>query len=201
MSPHQAVAPNQVASHLPQRRVGSRYNSQAATTACEIAGMRDKLYKFSYSFARNHSEADDIVQDTMARALKSAHQYEPGTNLQAWLFTIAKNVFYTKWRRSIREPKWEIHDENKELSIDAPQEWSIKIDSLANALNKIPPDQRIALLLVSVSGMSYEAAAVTCDCAIGTIKSRVSRARMSLLCQLECTDQEEFLKIDRYTRL
>lgn len=162
-----------------------------------MTAMMPSLRAFARSLTRNPAEADDLVQETLTRALGSLHQFTPGTNLKAWLFRIARNVFYTRYRRSQREAA-ALSQEAGELSSAGPQqEWSLKLQALQRALEQVPADQKEALLLVSGSGLSYEEAAEVCDCALGTIKSRVSRARTRLLLLLQVDHHEEFLEVER----
>lgn len=163
-----------------------------------IVEMIPSLRGFAKSLCRNQSEADDIVQETLVRALGSIHQFKPGTNMKAWLFRIERNVFYTRYRKKAREAELPVKETDFGVSMDAPQEWSVKMQSMHLALQRLRGEQKQALLLVSGSGLSYEEAADVCGCALGTIKSRVSRARTRLLELLEAEDHEDFLEVDRH---
>src|SRR3954463_14068286 len=123
---------------------------------------------------------DDLVQDTLVRALAKIDQFQPGTNMGAWLFTILRNIFYSQCRRT----KHEVEDPDGFYAarLRAPPEQHAKCDvqDMLRALGKLPADQREALLLIVAEGLSYEEAAHICGVAVGTLKSRVHRGRMRL---------------------
>lgn len=164
-----------------------------------IIEMIPSLRAFARSLTRNVSEADDLVQETLLRALASLHQFRPGTNMKAWLFRIERNVFYTNYRKRNRECTVLSKEAEDIPWVDAPQEWSVKARAMDAALSQLPHDQKEALMLVSGTGLSYEEAAEICGCALGTIKSRVSRARTRLLTLLQVYHHEEFMEIDRHS--
>ena len=138
------------------------------------------LRSFALSLTRRVDQADDLVQETVLRAISKQEQFEPGTNLQAWLFAILRNLFCSACRRSKREVE-DVDGSYAATLIALPdQEDRTMLKALADALAKLPEGQRKAILLVGVEGMSYEAAAQTLGCAIGTIQSRVNRARNHL---------------------
>jgi RNA polymerase sigma-70 factor (ECF subfamily) len=151
----------------------------------ELISLIPQLRAFSRVLCRNRPAADDIVQDTLAKALRSRACFEPGTNMKAWLFTILRNTFYSGTRRSWREMEW-----NTELGeqIAGPangQEWTIGLSDAARALGNLPPNQREALILVGAGGFTYEAAGEICDAPSGTVKSRVARGRAALVTMLD----------------
>lgn len=158
----------------------------------EILDLIPALRAFARSLTRDAAEADDLLQETLLKALASIHQFQKGTNLRAWLFTIERNTFYTKYRKRQREAPAPF-DEMNGPRAQPEQYWSVKMKALHTAVQKLPPDQREALMLVGGAGMSYEEAAEICDCALGTIKSRVSRARCRVLELLDCESYEDFL--------
>lgn len=164
-----------------------------------IITLMPSLRAFARSLTRNASEADDLVQETLLRALSSLHQFRPGTNMKAWLFRIERNVFYTNYRKRHREGTVLSREVEDIPWVEAPQEWLIKARAMDNALAQLPNDQKEALLLVSGTGLSYEKAAAQCGCALGTIKSRVSRARSRLLLLLQVYHHEEFMEIERHS--
>ena len=164
-----------------------------------IIEMIPSLRAFARSLTRNVSEADDLVQETLLRALASLHQFRPGTNMKAWLFRIERNVFYTNYRKRHRECTVLSKEAEDIPWVEAPQEWSVKARAMDAALAQLPHDQKEALMLVSGTGLSYEEAAEICGCALGTIKSRVSRARTRLLSLLQVYHHEEFMEIDRHS--
>jgi len=149
-----------------------------------ILDLLPALRAFARSFERNPTDADDLVQDTLTKAIASIHQYEPGTRIKSWLFTIMRNTFNTKYKQRIREsPGLKDCASGRAYTADT-QEWSVRGMELQNALNKVPPDQREVLVLVGILGTSYEEAATICGCAMGTVKSRLNRGRHSLLIAL-----------------
>jgi RNA polymerase sigma-70 factor (ECF subfamily) len=148
------------------------------------------LRAFAIGLCGKTDGADDLVQETLVRAWANQAGFELGTNLMAWLYTILRNAFYTEFRK--RRP--EVPDTDGQfaarLARRPSQESRIEFREFRAALAKLPEDQREALLLVGASGLSYEAAAQICDCALGTMKSRVYRARVRLAAMLsvEATD-------------
>jgi RNA polymerase sigma-70 factor (ECF subfamily) len=138
------------------------------------------LRAFAVSLTRNGDRADDLVQDTLFRAWDKRASFQPGTNLNAWLFTILRNSFHSDQRKRIREVEDSDGEYAASLATVPDQLDSLHLADLQNALSHLPPDQREALLLVGAEGLSYEEVAAICGCAVGTIKSRVNRARMRL---------------------
>jgi RNA polymerase sigma-70 factor (ECF subfamily) len=135
---------------------------------------------FAISLTGNVDQADDLVQETMVRGLGHIQQFQPGTNIQAWLFTILRNQFHTlyrKRRREVEDPDGAIA---ARLSVLPDQESYLDLDDLKVALTHLGVEQREALLLVGAQGFSYEEAAEICGTRIGTIKSRIHRARAEL---------------------
>ena len=158
----------------------------------ELVSLLPSLRAFARSLTRSQHEADDLVQETLTKALANIGQYAPGTNMRAWLCTIQRNTFYTNYHKRAREPLLMV-EELPGVYTKASQEWSLKLRAVDEALQRLPIDQREALMLVGGAGLSYEEAADVCDCALGTIKSRVSRARTALLRLLESEDEQDFL--------
>ncbi len=146
------------------------------------------LRAFAWSLCRNASDADDLVQDTLIKAWSNREKFEPGTNLRAWLFTILRNTYYTAVVRRRREVADEDGKHAAALSEAPTQDWSVAMRGLEAALRKLPDEHREALILVGAAGMSYEEAAEVCGCALGTIKSRVNRARHRLMQLMDLED-------------
>lgn len=167
----------------------------APPTRQQILELIPSLRAFARSLTKSPSEADDLLQETLVKALANIHQFAPGTNLRAWLFTIERNTFYTNYHRKRRESAVPV-DDMYGISCQPSQEWSLKLKVVHTALQQLPNDQREALVLVGGAGLSYEEAAEICGCALGTIKSRVSRARTRLMELLKVDDDEEFLTIE-----
>lgn len=138
------------------------------------------LRAFARSLSGDRASADDLVQETIVKALANRDKFQEGTNFTAWLITILRNHFYSVARKRRRE----IEDADDKFALrvpDAPrQDGHIELLQFAAALNKVPEEQREALILVGASGFSYEQAAEICGVRTGTIKSRVSRARAML---------------------
>lgn len=150
----------------------------------QLRGEMPRLRAFGAALAGSRSAADDLVQETLAKAWIHRHRFAPGTNLRAWLFTILRNTFRSQ-RRKLRR---EIGDDGSlaaRLPTPARQHARLDIQALRSALGKLPPDQRQAVVLVGVFGCSYEEAAARCATAEGTVKSRVNRARRRLCRMLE----------------
>jgi RNA polymerase sigma-70 factor (ECF subfamily) len=143
--------------------------------------MIPALRAFAWSISRNGSDADDLVQDTLIKAWSHRDKFETGTNLRAWLFTILRNTYYTAVVRRRREVRDEDDQHARSLTTAPTQEWGLAIHALQAALDQLPPEHREALILVGAAGLSYEEAAEICGCALGTIKSRVNRARNRLM--------------------
>jgi RNA polymerase sigma-70 factor (ECF subfamily) len=147
----------------------------------ELLALMPTLRAFARSLAGNRAESDDLVQETMVKAISNINQFDRGTNLRAWLFTILRNTYYTTVRRRRREVEDASGNAASQLSVGPQQEWSAAMHALRGALDRLPDDQREALILVGAAGMTYEEAAEVCGCALGTIKSRVNRGRNRLL--------------------
>jgi RNA polymerase sigma-70 factor (ECF subfamily) len=150
------------------------------------------LRAFAISLSGQVDRADDLVQDTLLRALANIDRFERGTNLNAWLFTILRNLFHSEYRRRRREV--EDADGSYAARLSAPPEQGARLDfeDFRKALAHVPADQREALLLVGAEGLSYEEAAEVCGVAVGTIKSRVNRARVRLAQMLSVEQGQEF---------
>lgn len=146
----------------------------------DIVELIPSLRAFAWSLSRNPADADDLVQDTLTKAWTHRDKFEPGTNLRAWLFTILRNTWYTAVSKRRREVQDEDGHHAASLSTQPVQEWAVELTSLQNALNQLPPEHREALVMVGAAGLSYEEAAEISGCALGTIKSRVNRARTRL---------------------
>jgi RNA polymerase sigma-70 factor (ECF subfamily) len=162
------------------------------------AALRDQmlaaipsLRAFAVSLCGNVDRADDLVQDTIMRAWANLDRFERGTNLHAWLFTILRNLFHSEYRKRRREIEDGEGSYAAKLKSLPDQHAQLDFEDFRSALAKVPPDQREALLLVGAHGMSYEEAARVCGVAVGTMKSRVNRARNKLANLLHLYDQTE----------
>lgn len=150
----------------------------------EIVELIPALRAFARTFYYDTNDADDLVQETLTKAITRIHQFTPGTNMKSWLFTIMRNTFYTKVRVQKRETPGSADCASLRVAVDSTQEWSIKGKELSRALHRLSPLQREVLVLVGVMGVSYEDASVILGCAMGTVKSRLNRARWKLLDEL-----------------
>jgi RNA polymerase sigma-70 factor (ECF subfamily) len=151
-----------------------------------------RLRAFAISLTGSVDRADDLVQETLLRAWTHFDSFQTGTNLNAWLFTILRNLFRSDYRKRKRE----VEDGDGVYSQFLPsmpeQIGNIELAEFRTALAKLPPDQREALILVGADGLSYEETAQICGCAVGTIKSRVNRARTRLAKMLLIDGAEDF---------
>jgi RNA polymerase sigma-70 factor, ECF subfamily len=136
-----------------------------------------KLRAFAISFTGHRDRADDLVQDTLLRTWANIDKFERGTNLEAWLFTILRNQFHSEFHKRRREMEDANGSYAAKLKTYPEQHGHLDYQDFRTALTKLPHDQGEALLLVGAQGMSYEKAAHVPGVAIGTIKSRVNRAR------------------------
>jgi len=143
------------------------------------------LRAFAWFLARNRDRADDLVQETIVRALTAAHRFRAGSNLKAWMFTILRNLHYNEVRKNRVQMQSLDDPMAHEPAVMPSQMASLEFGDLRRAFWQLADDRREALILVGASGLSYEEAAKVCDCPKGTIKSRVSRARRELLRILE----------------
>jgi RNA polymerase sigma-70 factor (ECF subfamily) len=139
----------------------------------------------------NRDRADDLVQDTLLRAWSHIDKFEHGTNLEAWLFTILRNLFHSEYRKHRREVEDADGFHAARLKTHPDQQAHLDYEDFLTALAKLPPDQREALLLVGAQGMSYEEAALVTGVALGTVKSRVNRARSRLSSLLDINSDAE----------
>src|SRR5262249_18138320 len=145
-----------------------------------ILGSVPSVRGFAISVSGNGERADDLVQETLLRAIANIDSFQPGSNLPAWLFTILRNLFRSDYRKRRREVEDSEGNYAKTLKTQPSQSAHLEFEEFRAALDKLPQDQREALILVGASGFSYEDAAAICGCAVGTIKSRVNRARSKL---------------------
>ena len=151
------------------------------------------------SLTRDSVAADDLVQDAVVKAWKNIHRFQPGTNLRAWLFTILRNTFYSDRRKAKRE----VDDVDGALAATLSEkprhDGALALTDFLAAFSKLPDEQREALILVGASGFSYEEAAHTCGVAVGTVKSRVNRARTRLVELLDLKPGESMDMTDKAT--
>ena len=146
----------------------------------EMLAAIPRLRAFALSLSGNSDRADDLVQQTLVNAWANLRSFEPGSNMPAWLYTILRNEFYSEFRKR----RHEVPDSDGimagRLASYPTQEGHLEFQDFRKALFALAPDHREALVLVGASGFSYEEAASICHCAVGTMKSRVHRARGKL---------------------
>lgn len=143
------------------------------------------LRAFAHSLCRHADFADDLAQDALLKAWRARDSYTPGTNLKAWVFTILRNEFYSSQRRAWRQIPWDQDAAEQRRDAEDQQLWSSELSDTVRALHCLADEQREALVLIAAGGFSYEDAAKICQCAVGTVKSRVSRARRNLIAILD----------------
>lgn len=151
----------------------------------DILGHIPALRAYSRALCRSAPDAEDLVQETLLRAIENAHRYRPGTNMRAWLFTIMRNRFFTHCRKAARERTGAADCASLVPQVRPAQEWHMQASELQAALRVMPRHYREAIVLVGALGESYLDAARLLDCDIGTVKSRVNRARTMLRRALE----------------
>ena len=157
--------------------LGTRGDAVSAEFHDGLMRALPALRTFALSLCGDASRADDLVQETMLKAWANHHRFEPGTRLIAWLFTILRNLFYSEARKRKREVEDADGVYAEALTALPDQEDSVALKGLYAILENLPASQRDALLLVGAEGFTYEEAARILDCRVGTVKSRVSRAR------------------------
>ncbi|MCQ8240628.1 sigma-70 family RNA polymerase sigma factor [Rhizosaccharibacter radicis] len=156
----------------------------------DFTRLLPELRAFARFLTRDQAAADDLVQDTVVRALASQHSFEPGTNLKAWMFTIQRNAFYEQARRRQRERR--VMDEQRPEAVSEPPQaiGRARVSDLQRLLWTLPPLLREALVLVGAQELSHEQAAAICGVPVGTMKARVSRARAQLAQAVRVADGE-----------
>jgi RNA polymerase sigma-70 factor (ECF subfamily) len=158
----------------------------------EMLAAIPSLRAFAVSLCGKVDFADDLVQETLCRALTHLDSFQPGTNLNAWLFTILRNLFRSDYRKRRREVGDADGHYAQLLHVQPDQDDKIQFGEMLAALQRLQPDQREAVILIGAAGFSYEDVAKICNCPVGTIKSRVNRARMRLAELLEIDGPEDF---------
>jgi RNA polymerase sigma-70 factor (ECF subfamily) len=158
----------------------------------ELLATLPSLRAFAVSLSGRHDRADDLVQDTMMKAWAKQDSFQMGTNIKAWLFTILRNEFYSQMRKRGREVQDTDGAFTERMSVHPSQYGVLDMADFKKALDSLPPDQREAVVLIGASGFSYEEAAEICHCAVGTMKSRVSRARTRLQDILKISGEADY---------
>lgn len=185
-SEHSSLDSGQVASKTTNLGADGAWFEQALIS--EIPHLR----AFARSFTNQPQNADDLVQETMLKAWQSRSSFAAGTNFRGWLFTILRNTYLSDYRKRKRMVADSGDGYASTLAIPPDQLANLYLADVSAALAQLPDDQREALLLVGAEDFSYEEAAKICGCAVGTIKSRVNRARGRLGVLLDVKSAREF---------
>jgi RNA polymerase sigma-70 factor, ECF subfamily len=162
------------------QRTGAQDEQRDEAFRLELQTLIPHLRAFARTLCGDPTAADDLAQDAMLKAWDARASFQMGTNMKAWTFMILRNQFYSEKRRSWRQSQLDQEAAERTLvAVDDP-EAPVALDELRQGLAMLPAEQREALILVGAGGFAYEEAAAICDCAVGTVKSRVSRARRAL---------------------
>lgn len=163
----------------------TNHGPESKSFKSELLALVPFLRAFARALSGRHEGADDLAQEALVKAWQSRASFAPGTNLKAWLFTILRNQFYSNGRRAWRQTPWDAEAAEQIPGNGSGQAWAAELSDLARALKALPIEQREALILVGAGGFAYEEAAQISHCAVGTVKSRVARARKALLAILD----------------
>jgi RNA polymerase sigma-70 factor (ECF subfamily) len=169
---------------MSEKRRRQMKDEASADFKTKLIELIPHLRAFATALCRNRDLAEDLAQEALIKAWRAQGSFEPGSNLKAWSFTILRNEFLSYRRRAWRQGIW---NEEVEQSRPEPggQHWSSELSDIGRALSQLSDEKREALILVSVGGFSYEEAARISNCSVGTVKSRVFRARARLVAMLE----------------
>jgi RNA polymerase sigma-70 factor, ECF subfamily len=155
--------------------------------ADQLIAVLPRLRRFARGLSRSVTDADDLVQAACERALARRHQFQEGTRFDSWMFRIVQTIWIDQMRaRDVRKENGDVAEER--LGSDEPVrrvEARLALDEVRRAVHRLSPDQRTALLLVTVEGLSYKEAAEVMQVPVGTIMSRLARARLALQLQLD----------------
>ena len=158
--------------------------ADAEEISVRLVALLPRLRRFARSLSRNQHDADDLVQLAMERALRSLDQFREGANLASWLFGIVKNAWIDTCRTRGRRQEVALPDDSGEHPAVSPGDADGHLWSVSEAMSKLPEEQRLAVALVLVEGMSYKEAATVLDVPIGTLTSRLARGRNALAAAL-----------------
>lgn len=159
----------------------------AAATRTEIVALLPRLRRFARSLTGNAADADDVVQIALERALRNIEQYQPGTRLDSWLFRVVKNAWIDEIRsRRRRDRVFAPSEEGDSIGDTSPQalEARRRLTEVEAAMQELPEEQRLAIALICVEGLSYTEASQVLDVPVGTLSSRLTRGRETLLARL-----------------
>ncbi|MNK70652.1 ECF RNA polymerase sigma factor SigH [compost metagenome] len=161
----------------------------AASLHAEIAALLPRLRRFGRAVTRNHEDADDLVQVAIERALKHSGQWEAGSRLDSWLFRIMKNAWIDEVRVRVRRDRLFSNEEEGQFVGDDASERQVHRLAVQQAISRLNEDQRMVVALVLIDGMPYKEAAQVLDIPVGTLTSRLARAREALQAQLSDTER------------
>lgn len=167
----------------------------AGSARGELTDMIAPLRVYARSLMRGSDEADDLVQETLIKALSNIDRFEPGTNLRAWLFTIMRNSFLTRVTKRAREPVGQEDCVSHSVLCFPRHDAQIAKNKVLQAIFKLPDPYREAIILVFLTGESYKDVANICGCAVGTIKSRINRGRQMIMEELGATKVSDFISV------
>ncbi len=154
-----------------------------------IVGLLPRLRRFARSLSRNQHDADDLVQTAVERAWKNSDQLRPGANLGSWMFGIMKNAWVDGLRARQRRGEVPLPEDSGSHPAVSPADTDANLWSVSEAMGKLPEEQRLAIALVLVEGMSYKEAAEVLEVPIGTLTSRLARGRTALAAALADEDR------------
>ena len=154
----------------------------ATFTTSELNDVLPALRRFALSLTRNEDQADDLVQDSVERAIAKSEYFEPGTNLRSWMFTLCRRVFLNQIRKQkTRGAVVDLDDAPQSSVAAAPTQYtSVECNEVIQGFDRLPMRDKVVLSLVAVEGLKYEEAAEVLDVPVGTVRSRLSRARARL---------------------
>ena len=170
---------------MSKERPDSNSGDHSVAFKRELTDVIPHLRAFARGLCGRADMADDLVQEALLKAWAARERFEPGTSMRAWTFVILRNAYLTDMRRNRFRGEYDESVAERILTAPADQEDPIHLADLHRALLTLPAERREALLLVGAGGFSYEEAAEICGCAVGTIKSRVGRARATLNSMIE----------------
>ena len=165
--------------------------AQESSLRDDLVAAIPNMRAFAISLCGNRDRADDLVQEALVKAWNNLESFEVGTNLKAWLFTILRNAYFSELRKTKREVADSDGMLAARVAMPAEQHGHVDLEDLNRAMGGLPADQREALILVGAEGFSYEDAANIAGCAVGTVKSRVNRARVKLAELMAEADDDE----------
>ncbi|WP_425408781.1 RNA polymerase sigma factor [Hyphococcus sp.] len=167
--------------------------SATTFTAEELNDVMPALQRFAMSLTRNQEAAEDLVQDSIERALRKAHYYEPGTNFRSWMFTLCRRLFLNQIRKQKSQGVSVELDDSPQAKIAEPasQESSYEFHEVMEHFDKLPERDRDVISLIAIEGMKYTEAAKKLKTPVGTIRSRLSRARTRLKEMTEALPQPQ----------